>query len=98
MLADLREQRRWHRWELVRPFLEQRREYLALWRAYLQGTSPAPADRARLLELEQRLRLQDILLFRGLAGRGGPDRIRRLCPPPTGPLQPEQQQCLAPHR
>lgn len=74
VLADLREQRRWHRWELVRPFLEQRREYLALWRAYLQGTSPAPADRARLLELEQRLRLQDILLFRGLAGRTGPDQ------------------------
>ena len=70
VLSDLREQRRWHPWREVRPFLEQRREYVVLWRAYLQGTPPAPADRQRLLDLEQQLRLQDILLFRGLAARG----------------------------
>ena len=68
VLADLSEQRRWQRWAVVRPFLEQRREYVSLWRACLQGKPPTASP--RLLELEQQLRLQDILLFRRLAARG----------------------------
>ena len=90
--CELEERRRWRGWAATRAHGHRRREYLPLWRQFLRGESPTPGASRRLVDLEEELKLRDILLFRALARRGCTHALEET----ATPVQRPHRTCTAP--
>jgi len=85
--CELEERRRWRGWAATRAHGHRRREYLPLWRQFLRGESPTPGASRRLVDLEEELKLRDILLFRALARRGCTHALEETATPVPRPYR-----------